>query len=86
MFFVFIFRLRIRVKALQAVVESQSNRLASLAAEKDIATLGRQDESTGQGSAHMFTYVHRCVYIQNYVLAQCFHNVCAVVCYVLQGG
>ena len=43
------FRLRIRVKAMQAVVESQSNRLASLTAEKEVATLGQQDESTGQG-------------------------------------
>lgn len=42
-------RLRIRVKAIQAVVESQSNRLASLTAQKEVAALGHQDESTGQG-------------------------------------
>lgn len=42
-------RLRMRIKALQQVVESQSSRLATFVAEKDAATLGRQDESTGQG-------------------------------------
>lgn len=34
---------------MQAVVESQSSRLASLSAEKEVASLGQQDESTGQG-------------------------------------
>ena len=37
------------MKAIQAVVESQSNRLASLTAQKEVAALGHQDESTGQG-------------------------------------
>lgn len=44
---------------MQAVVESQSNRLASLTAEKEVANLGQQDESTGQGNG--FTY---CNYLQ----------------------
>ena len=34
---------------MQAVVESQSSRIASLSAEKEVTTLGQQDESTGQG-------------------------------------
>ena len=38
-----------RVKAMQQVIESQSSRIAALAAEKEVAALGHQDESTGQG-------------------------------------
>lgn len=38
-----------RIKAMQQVVESQSSRIAALAAEKEVAALGHQDESTGQG-------------------------------------
>lgn len=46
----FILRLRLRVKAMQQVIESQSNRLANLTAEKEAAKLDRHDESTGQGN------------------------------------
>lgn len=41
-------KLRVRVKAMQQVVESQSCRLANLIAEKEVSTFGHQDESTGQ--------------------------------------
>ena len=34
---------------MQQVIETQSNRLATFTAEKEAASLGRQDESTGQG-------------------------------------
>ena len=43
------YRLRLRVKAMQHVIETQSNRLAAFSAEKEAASLSRQDESTGQG-------------------------------------
>ena len=46
---VHIFRLRVRVKGLQQVVESQSKRLADLTVEKEAAVFAHQDESTGQG-------------------------------------
>lgn len=42
-------RLRVRVKAMQQVIETQSNRLATFTAESEAASLCRQDESTGQG-------------------------------------
>ena len=42
-------RLRLQIKAMQQVIDSQSKRLASLAAEREAAILGHQDESTGQG-------------------------------------
>ena len=44
-----------RIKAMQQVVESQSTRIAALAAEKEMAALGHQDESTGQGE-----YIQHC--------------------------
>ncbi|CAI8031369.1 Kinesin-like protein KIF21B, partial [Geodia barretti] len=41
-------KLRLRVKSLQQVIESQSERIAGMAADKELAALGRHDESTGQ--------------------------------------
>ena len=38
-----------RIKAMQQVVDSQASRIAALAAEKEVAALGHQDEYTGQG-------------------------------------
>lgn len=35
---------------MQQVIESQSNRLANLTAEKEAAKLDHHDESTGQGN------------------------------------
>ena len=43
-----------RVKAMQQVIDTQSNRIAALAAEKELAAMGHQDESTGQG---MYLYM-----------------------------
>ena len=37
------------MKSLQQVIESQSERIAGMAADRELASLGRQDESTGQG-------------------------------------
>lgn len=45
-------RLRMRIKAMQQVVDSQASRIAALAAEKEVAALGHQDEYTGQGKAN----------------------------------
>ena len=42
-------RLRLRVKSLQQVIDSQAERMASLAADRELAALGHHDESTGQG-------------------------------------
>ena len=42
-------RLRLRVKSLQNVIDSQNERMASMAAVKELAALGHPDESTGQG-------------------------------------
>ncbi len=42
-------RLRLRIKGIQQVVESQSTSIASLTAERDCLIMGHQDESTGQG-------------------------------------
>lgn len=39
---------------MQQVVETQSNRLAAFTAEKEVASLSRQDESTGQGTVHAY--------------------------------
>jgi len=39
-----------RVKAMQQVIDSQSDRIAALAADKEAVALGHQDESTGQGT------------------------------------
>ena len=38
-----------RVKSLQQVIDSQSERMAAMATDRELAALGRQDESTGQG-------------------------------------
>lgn len=47
-------RLRMRIKTLQGLLDSQSERLASIQAERDMLSLGGQyDESTGQGIAMM---------------------------------
>ncbi len=45
-------RLRMRIKAMQQVVDSQASRIAALVAEKEVAALGHQDEYTGQGKAN----------------------------------
>ena len=42
-------RLRLRVKSLQEVIDSQAERIAAMATEKDLVALGHHDESTGQG-------------------------------------
>ena len=39
-----------RVKAMQQVIDSQTERIAALAAEKEAVALGHHDESTGQGN------------------------------------
>ena len=44
-----------RIKAMQQVIESQSSRIAALAAEKEVAALGHQDESTGQGKQQLLS-------------------------------
>ena len=49
LFYVYSCRLRMRIKAIQQVVDSQASRIATLAAEKEVAALGHQDEYTGQG-------------------------------------
>ena len=52
-----------RIKAMQQVVDSQASRIAALAAEKEVAALGHQDEYTGQGkeinniTTLMFSYI-----------------------------
>lgn len=46
-----------RIKAMQQVVDSQASRIAALAAEKEVAALGHQDEYTGQGEGNKI-----CVY------------------------
>ena len=59
-----------RVKAMQQVVEDQSNRLASFTAEKEAAALNRQDQSTGQGTyyyIYVITYVFVHAYIHTYI-------------------
>lgn len=38
-----------RVKSLQQVIDSQSERIAAMAADSALAALGHHDESTGQG-------------------------------------
>ena len=43
-----------RIKAMQQVVDSQASRIAALAAEKEVAALGHQDEYTGQGNVCMY--------------------------------
>ena len=40
-----------RVKAMQQVIDSQTERIAALAAEKEAVALGHHDESTGQGNS-----------------------------------
>ncbi len=42
-------RLRIRVKGLQQVIDSQGTKIASLLTEREMTALGHADESTGQG-------------------------------------
>ena len=37
------------MKSLQQVIDSQSERIAALAADRELAALGHHDESTGQG-------------------------------------
>lgn len=49
----FCVRLRLRLKAMQQVVDAQSERLALYQSEKDILNMSHQDHSTGQGE-----YVH----------------------------
>ena len=49
-------RLRLRVKAMQQVIDSQAERLAVLSAQRDAAALGRHDESTGQGRPHVTVF------------------------------
>ena len=42
-------RLRLRVKAMQQVIQTQSDRIAADMADRVAASLNHQDESTGQG-------------------------------------
>ena len=56
----FFLRLRLRVKAMQEVVDSQSDRLAQLLASEHASLLNlscHSDESTGQGNIHHTMYV-----------------------------
>ncbi len=48
----YIYRLRIRVKALQQVIDTQSTKIASLMTQREMAAIGQQDESTGQGTVY----------------------------------
>ena len=50
-------RLRIRVKGLQQVIDSQSTKIASLLTQRELTALRRADESTGQGTvSHVTKY------------------------------
>ena len=42
-------RLRLRLKAMQQVVDAQSERLALYQTEKDVHNMSHHDHSTGQG-------------------------------------
>lgn len=55
---IFSFRLRIRVKGLQHVIDSQGTKIASLLTEREMASLGHADESTGQGTL-VSTHINR---------------------------
>ncbi len=44
-------RLRIRVKGLQQVIDSQGTKIASLLTEREMTALGHADENTGQGTS-----------------------------------
>ena len=50
-----------RVKSLQQVIDSQSERMAAMATDRELAALGRQDESTGQGQRGRERGRERCV-------------------------
>lgn len=52
-----------RIKAMQQVVDSQASRIAALAAEKEVAALGHQDEYTGQGEGNKIGLVPRPFYV-----------------------
>ena len=43
------FRLRLKIKTMQNLLDSQTQRLAALQSEKDMMALRHHDESTGQG-------------------------------------
>ena len=57
-------RYRVRLKALQAVIDQQSSRLATLSAEREAAALCHQDQSTGQGRPHSSPLPPCCSWIQ----------------------
>lgn len=50
-----------RIKAMQQVVDSQASRIAALAAEKEVAALGHQDEYTGQGEGNKVCVYWPCI-------------------------
>ena len=68
-------RLRVRVKAMQQVIETQSDRIAAYMADREAAFLSHQDESTGQG-----TCVCVCVCVCVCMCGVCVVCVCVCVC------
>ena len=60
-----------RIKAMQQVVDSQASRIAALAAEKEVAALGHQDEYTGQGEGNKIYMYWLCTQTRPSHVFQC---------------